>query len=159
MPQKDYDVRAKLQRLADETGGRSFFIAAASELERVFATVEEELRSQYMLAYQSTNQSRDDKFRVRRGQALPAGAGGEDGAGVLPVGQVSPRPKTLTPPAPSPTRTPARPGEGEPSSLLAQAFGRRRPLPGGRECGWERVGVRVLGGRESSSSARQGSTP
>jgi VWFA-related protein len=64
MPQKDYDVRAKLQKLADETGGRSFFIAAASELERVFSTVEEELRSQYMLAYQSTNQSRDDKFRA-----------------------------------------------------------------------------------------------
>lgn len=64
MPQKDYDVRAKLQKLADETGGRSFFVAAASELEKVFATVEEELRSQYMLAYQSTNQSRDDKFRV-----------------------------------------------------------------------------------------------
>lgn len=64
MPQKDFDVRAKLQRLADETGGRSFFIAAASELERIFAIVEEELRSQYMLAYQSTNQSRDDKFRV-----------------------------------------------------------------------------------------------
>jgi VWFA-related protein len=64
MPQKDYDVRAKLQKLAEETGGRSFFIAAASELEKVFATVEEELRSQYMLAYQSTNQSRDDKFRA-----------------------------------------------------------------------------------------------
>jgi VWFA-related protein len=64
MPVKDYDTRAKIQKLADETGGRSFFIAAASELEKVFATVEEELRSQYMLAYQSTNQSRNDKFRV-----------------------------------------------------------------------------------------------
>jgi len=64
MPQKDFDVRAKLQKLADETGGRSFFIAAATELERVFGIVEEELRSQYMLAYQSTNQSRDDKFRA-----------------------------------------------------------------------------------------------
>lgn len=62
--QKDYDTRAKLQKLADETGGRPFFIAAASELEKVFASVEEELRSQYMLAYQSTNQSRNDKFRT-----------------------------------------------------------------------------------------------
>lgn len=64
MPQKDIDVRAKLQKLADETGGRSFFIAAASELERVFGIVEEELRSQYLLAYQSTNQKRDDKYRT-----------------------------------------------------------------------------------------------
>lgn len=63
MPQKEVDVRAKLQKLADETGGRSFFIAAASELERVFSIVEEELRSQYLLAYQSPNQNRDDKFR------------------------------------------------------------------------------------------------
>ncbi|HYU33450.1 MAG TPA: VWA domain-containing protein [Thermoanaerobaculia bacterium] len=64
MPQKEVDIRAKLQKLAEETGGRSFFIAAASELEKVFAKVEDELRSQYMLAYQSTNQSRDDKFRT-----------------------------------------------------------------------------------------------
>jgi VWFA-related protein len=64
MPQKDFDVRAKIQKLAEETGGRSFFISAASEMNRVFATVEGELRSQYMLAYQSTNQSRDDKFRT-----------------------------------------------------------------------------------------------
>lgn len=64
MPHKDIDVRAKLQRLADETGGRSFFIAAATELERVFGIVEEELRSQYLLAYQSTNQKRDDKYRT-----------------------------------------------------------------------------------------------
>lgn len=63
MPQKEIDVRAKLQKLADETGGRSFFIAAASELERVFSIVEEELRSQYLLAYQSPNQNKDDKFR------------------------------------------------------------------------------------------------
>jgi Ca-activated chloride channel family protein len=63
MPQKEIDVRAKLQKLADETGGRSFFIAAASELERVFSIVEEELRSQYLLAYQSPNQNKDGKFR------------------------------------------------------------------------------------------------
>jgi Ca-activated chloride channel family protein len=62
--QKDVDGRNKLQKLADDTGGRSFFIASARELERIFGLVEEELRSQYMLTYQSTNQSGADKFRV-----------------------------------------------------------------------------------------------
>ena len=64
LPQRDVDVRAKLQRLADETGGQSFFITAASELGRVFETVEGELRSQYLLAYQSSKQGGDEKYRT-----------------------------------------------------------------------------------------------
>lgn len=61
---KEFDVRTKLQRLADETGGRSFFVGAFAELDKVFETVEKELRSQYMLAYQSTGSGPDDKFRA-----------------------------------------------------------------------------------------------
>lgn len=61
---KEFEVRTKLQRLADETGGRSFFVGASAELEKVFETVEKELRSQYMLAYQSTGSGPDDKFRA-----------------------------------------------------------------------------------------------
>ena len=64
LQQRDVDVRSKLQKLADETGGRSFFINAASELGRVFETVESELRSQYLLAYQSSKQGGDEKFRT-----------------------------------------------------------------------------------------------
>ena len=61
---KDTDVRLKLSRLSEETGGRVFFIDRAGELDRVYDSVEEELRSQYLLAYQSPNLSRDDKFRA-----------------------------------------------------------------------------------------------
>jgi Ca-activated chloride channel family protein len=61
---KDTDVRLKLLRLSEETGGRAFFIDRAGELERVYDSIEEELRSQYLLAYQSPNLSRDDKFRA-----------------------------------------------------------------------------------------------
>ncbi len=61
---RDVDVRSKLQRLADETGGRPFFINAATELGRVFESVESELRSQYLLAYQSSKQGGDEKFRT-----------------------------------------------------------------------------------------------
>lgn len=61
---KEFEVRTKLQKLADETGGRSFFIGVGGELDKVFETVEKELRSQYLLAYQSTGQGPDDKFRA-----------------------------------------------------------------------------------------------
>jgi VWFA-related protein len=40
----------KLRELAAETGGRSFFISDADELRAVYAEIEEELRSRYMLA-------------------------------------------------------------------------------------------------------------
>lgn len=61
---KEFEVRTKLQRLSDETGGRSFFVDASSELDKVFETIEKELRSQYLLAYQSSNPSRSEKFRA-----------------------------------------------------------------------------------------------
>ncbi len=61
---KEFEVRTKLQRLSEETGGRSFFVGATGELSKVFETVEKELRSQYLLAYQSSNPGRDDKFRA-----------------------------------------------------------------------------------------------
>jgi len=56
-------IRAKLMRLASETGGQSFFVQRASELVRVYAVVERELRTQYLVAYQSSNAESDDAFR------------------------------------------------------------------------------------------------
>jgi VWFA-related protein len=53
------DIRLKLQRLAGETGGRSFFIDDAQELEKVYESIQEELRSQYLLAYQSPGEGED----------------------------------------------------------------------------------------------------
>ncbi|HEX5715965.1 MAG TPA: VWA domain-containing protein [Thermoanaerobaculia bacterium] len=61
---KEFEVRTKLQKLSEETGGRFFFIGATGELSKVFEIVEKELRSQYLLAYQSSNPGRDDKFRA-----------------------------------------------------------------------------------------------
>ncbi|HXO21430.1 MAG TPA: VWA domain-containing protein, partial [Thermoanaerobaculia bacterium] len=59
----DVDVRNKLQRLAEETGGRIFLIEKATELEKVYATIERDLRTQYLLAYEST-QTDQEKFRT-----------------------------------------------------------------------------------------------
>ncbi|HEX2254173.1 MAG TPA: VWA domain-containing protein [Thermoanaerobaculia bacterium] len=46
--------KKKLERLAEATGGRSFAIGSPDELDAVYATIERELRSKYLLAYQST---------------------------------------------------------------------------------------------------------
>ena len=65
MASREADVRMKLMRLADETGGRFFFIDQAGDLEGVYDQIQRELRSQYLLAYQSSKQDADpDKFRV-----------------------------------------------------------------------------------------------
>ncbi len=60
---KDLDKR-KLTKLAEETGGRSFFVQKPEELSRIYNEIEEELRSQYLIAYQSTNSSDDTDFRT-----------------------------------------------------------------------------------------------
>jgi Ca-activated chloride channel family protein len=46
--------KKKLSRLAEETGGRAFFLDDASRLDEIYARIEEELRSRYLLAYQSS---------------------------------------------------------------------------------------------------------
>lgn len=45
------NVRRKLENLAEETGGRTFYIGKAEELRSVYGEIERELRSQYLLAY------------------------------------------------------------------------------------------------------------
>ena len=59
----DFGIRRKLSRLAAETGGRSFFIGQAEELEKVYARIEADLRSQYLLAYTSDRPAGDGEYR------------------------------------------------------------------------------------------------
>jgi VWFA-related protein len=63
LPGGNAQIRMQLQRLASETGGRSFLISRASDLEPVYESIEEELRTQYLLAYQSTYGGTDTGFR------------------------------------------------------------------------------------------------
>ena len=51
IPSTAFGVRNKLSRLAEETGGRVFFIKRAEELDGVYGEIEEELRSRYLLAF------------------------------------------------------------------------------------------------------------
>jgi Ca-activated chloride channel family protein len=53
----------RLQTLATETGARAFFPATARELESVYATIADELKAQYSLAYAPSDRAFDGRFR------------------------------------------------------------------------------------------------
>ena len=60
-----------LKYLAEKTGGRSFFPFSADDLAQDFQDIARELRSQYSLAYVSTNTAHDGTFRNVTIDALP----------------------------------------------------------------------------------------
>ena len=58
------EVRMLMQRLANETGGDYYSVANSRQLAKVYETIQNELRSQYLIAYQSSQGSADaDRFR------------------------------------------------------------------------------------------------
>jgi Ca-activated chloride channel family protein len=56
--------KKKLSRISEETGGRAFFPRQADELAAIYAGIQEELRSQVLIAYQSTSTRNDPGFRL-----------------------------------------------------------------------------------------------
>lgn len=72
IPLRDREARGHLSELAASSGGRVFFVARADELTGVYAQIEQELRSRYLLAYNSDRKADDLGFRpvevkVKRG--------------------------------------------------------------------------------------------
>lgn len=64
LPKTQLEPRKRLGRLAEETGGRSFFVKDPAELPAIYDIIQKELRSRYYLAYQSTNTEDDNEFRT-----------------------------------------------------------------------------------------------
>jgi len=62
---KKYDGinRKVLEDVSEKTGGRAFFPKKSSDLAAAFQEIEQELRSQYLIAYSSSNKQHDGKFR------------------------------------------------------------------------------------------------
>jgi Ca-activated chloride channel family protein len=58
----DVETRKRLARLAEETGGESFFPEAASDLTAVYTRIEEELRSRYLLVYQPATPGKPGEY-------------------------------------------------------------------------------------------------
>jgi VWFA-related protein len=52
-----------LRKVSEPTGGRAFFPKKSDDLREAFDEIEQELRSQYLVAYSSTNKARDGSFR------------------------------------------------------------------------------------------------
>jgi len=52
-----------LKKMSDETGGRLFHVGRKNTLDEIFRQIQEEMRSQYALAYSPTNEARDGAFR------------------------------------------------------------------------------------------------
>ena len=61
---QDSGVRSRLDRLAGETGGRSFFITDLTKLGPIYSLIQEELRAQYLLTYQSSQTADSESFRA-----------------------------------------------------------------------------------------------
>ena len=59
----DLEVKYKLNKIAQITGGQTFYIDSAKNLENVYRQINEDLRSQYLLTYYSSNTEGKDKWR------------------------------------------------------------------------------------------------
>jgi len=55
-----------LRTVAESTGGRAFFPKKEVDLKKAFGEIEQELRSQYLIAYTSSNKRRDGSYRQMR---------------------------------------------------------------------------------------------
>jgi len=55
-----------LKRYAEATGGRAFFPSKPQDFKKAFDAIQEELRSQYILSYSSTNTMKDGGYRSLR---------------------------------------------------------------------------------------------
>lgn len=55
--------KGSLRKISERTGGRAFFPENESDLRAAFDQIQEELRSQYLIAYSPTNKSKDGSFR------------------------------------------------------------------------------------------------
>ena len=53
-----------LKKIAAETGGRAFFPRNEEDLDKAYAQIDEDLRSQYVLAYTPNNGAKDGSFRT-----------------------------------------------------------------------------------------------
>lgn len=58
-----YIEKDVLRKLSEDTGGRAFFPKREDDLRASFTQLEQELRSQYVIAYAPTNRARDGQFR------------------------------------------------------------------------------------------------
>jgi Ca-activated chloride channel family protein len=55
--------KSTLNKLTERTGGRAYFPRDERDLRDAFAQIQDEMRSQYLISYEPTNQTRDGSYR------------------------------------------------------------------------------------------------
>lgn len=55
--------KSSLRKIAERTGGRAYFPRNSAELQGSFSQIEQELRSQYLVAYSPSNKNHDGSYR------------------------------------------------------------------------------------------------
>ena len=95
-----------INRLATETGGRAFFPESISELPHIANEIVRDLRTQYVIAYNPTNKSRDGSFRSIK-VVVDDGPNRDKHIALTRNGRVAP--KGELPAVKLPTRAPTKP--------------------------------------------------
>jgi Ca-activated chloride channel family protein len=95
-----------LNSLATETGGRAFFPQSLSELPQISNEIIRDLRTQYVLAYNPTNKTRDGSYRAIR-VAVSDALERDKRIALTRSGRLAPK-GGLPPSKPLPQRTPAK---------------------------------------------------
>jgi VWFA-related protein len=67
-----------LSKITEATGGRAYFPRNESELREAFVQIQRDLREQYLVAYSSSNKTRDGSFRRVAIEIVSPGARKED---------------------------------------------------------------------------------
>ena len=70
IPEKAHDA---LARIAEETGGKSFFPDKVTDIHSIVSEIASELRNQYSIGYFSSNAARDGTFRRVKIELTSAG--------------------------------------------------------------------------------------
>jgi len=86
LPSSKVMIRHHVKQLAEETGGRAFFIQRQAGLEDVYETINQELRTQYLLAYTSSSERPPEELRAVEVRVDRRGARVRTVAGYYPVG-------------------------------------------------------------------------
>jgi VWFA-related protein len=63
IPSTKVQTRWQINKLASATGGKSFFVSEKSGLDKIYAEIDRELRTQYLIAYTSNSDKPADELR------------------------------------------------------------------------------------------------
>jgi Ca-activated chloride channel homolog len=78
------EVRHKLNRISKETGGAVYYVDTARNLAKIYAEINEELRSQYLLTYAPQNKSVSNQWRKIEVKMTPSNLSARTISGYYP---------------------------------------------------------------------------